>query len=62
MGARIGITIRKGRLDYEASIHVEVIDCQCIETITCDQGIWEGYNIELTDGGLLVRYSGVTRS
>ena len=49
MDEMTSLSIRKSRPDSEASLHVEAIHCQRIETITCSQGIWEGYNIEVTE-------------
>jgi hypothetical protein len=34
-----GFSIRESRLDYEASIHVEALGYQRIETIACGEGI-----------------------
>jgi hypothetical protein len=43
------LSIRKSRLDHEASIHVEAIGYQPNETKACYQRVGEGSSIEVTE-------------
>ena len=43
------LKVRESRLDYETSIHAEVIEHQLSETITCDQSVKEGSRNETTE-------------